>query len=172
MKPSTNIGVADIYGDMIENHSIENLRNFNYTYYVVDWDNSRIDMRFNAMYVLNLIERLKVLYQGNEEQIVIIGESMGGVIARYVLSFMESEAYQEGDFSSFFVESNVPENMSYIENNSGITNIGFENRNEELVYQNHKTRSLITLDSPHQGANVPLSVQHAYRNLLKLVVPG
>lgn len=172
MKASSNKGVKDIYDAMIKDQSIENLRNFNYTYYIVDWHNSRIDMRFNALYVLNLIEKLKKLHQENEEQIVIIGESMGGVIARYVLSFMESEAYQAGDFSSFFVEEGAPENIHYLRGHEYLFELGLENRDEELVYQNHKTRELITLDSPHQGANIPLSIQYAYRKLLKFVVPG
>lgn len=172
MTPSMDRGIEEIYSSMIEDQTIEQLRNYNYTYYVVNWKNSRIDMRFNALYVLNLLEKLKLLYANNPEQFVIIGESMGGVIARYVLSFMESQAYADGDFSIFFNDMEVPQNGAYLQNHEDILTLGNQNRDQDLVSLNHKTRELITLDSPHQGANVPLSIQYAYRKLLQFIVPG
>ncbi|MEX2484027.1 MAG: hypothetical protein WED10_05700, partial [Brumimicrobium sp.] len=167
-------GVEQIYDEMIGGKSayIDELRNFNYTYYVISWDNSRIDMRFNALYLLNFIEHLKSEYQESDEQFVIIGESMGGVIARYALTFMETEDYTYGNFSPFFVESGVPANVNYIQEHPEILLAGSANREEELIPLSHKTRSLITIDSPHQGANIPLSIQHAYKHGLNHIFPS
>lgn len=105
--------IGQIYSDMIHTEYIDELRNFNYTYYVVNWDNSRIDMRFNALYLLNFIELLKAKYNKSNEQFVMMGESMGGVIGRYTLTYMESDEYLNGDFSPFFIESAAPANAQY-----------------------------------------------------------
>jgi len=51
------------------------------------WD-STDDMKRNAMVLVELIERVNANKVGNEE-IVLIGASMGGQIARYALSYME-----------------------------------------------------------------------------------
>jgi hypothetical protein len=161
--PSKNRGIAQIYDEMIHSENIEELRNFGYDYYVVDWKNSRIDMRFNALHVLNLIEYLKSKYT-NKQQFVIIGESMGGVVARYALTFMETQAYQAGNFLPFFTEALDPSNATYLLANPSLVSLGYQNRNS--VQEMHRTRLLMTLDAPHQGANVPLSVQHFYRTIL------
>lgn len=151
-----------IYGSMIEREYINELRNFGYTYYVVNWKQSTIDMRFNALYTLNLIEKLKSQYQNSDHQFVVIGESMGGVIARYVLTFMESEKYQDGNFDEFFVDKD-PANLRYLDKNPDLIDLGTLNRQEDLVNLNHKTREFITIDSPHKGANVPLAFQRLYQ---------
>lgn len=172
MKPAWGRGLDDIYHDMINSRYIEELRNFNHTFYVVNWKSSRIDMRFNALHVVNLIETLKKKYKASREQFVVIGESMGGVIGRYALTFMESKDYQAGDYSAFFVDAIVPQNATYLALHPNLTTLGPSNRDSSLDNLMHKTRSLITLDSPHQGANIPLSIQHAYRKLFGMVIPS
>lgn len=170
--PGLNRGIDAIYTEMIEGYTINELRNFNYTYYVVDWKNSRTDIRFNALHLLNLIERLKEVHKQSVEQFVIIGESMGGLVARYALTYMESPYYQNADFSPFFQDQYTPENIIYLLGHNYLYNLGNKYRNNELVSQSHKTREFITLDTPHQGANVPLSVQHFYRKALGFLPAG
>jgi hypothetical protein len=133
----------DIYGGMIQEPKVSQLRNLGYDFYVVDWHNSRRDMRANAMSVVHLIDRLKGEL-GNESQFVIIGESMGGVVARYALCFMETPAYTD---PYYWPVANQREKM-------------------------HNTRLLITLDSPHQGANMPLSVQLLYSQFYNAISFG
>lgn len=169
--PGISRGIDQIYDEMISGQTLNELRNFNYTYYVVSWKNSRTDIRFNALHLLNLIEKLKREYKKSEEQFVIIGESMGGLVARYALTFMESEYYQSGDFSPFFQDQFVPQNVIYLANHQYLYSLGNQNRDSKLVKERHKTREFITLDTPHQGANVPLSVQHFYRKAMGLL-PG
>jgi len=172
MLPSTNRNIDRIYAERIHSNYIEELRNFNYSFYVVDWKNSRIDIRYNALHVVNLIEKLKNDYSFSDEQFVIIGESMGGLVARYTLTFMETGKYKNGDFTDFFVEDNVLSNAIYLGLNPNTYNLGNEHRKENLIPLMHKTRELITNDSPHQGANIPLSLQVAYAKILNAFLPG
>jgi len=71
----------------------------------------------NAMVLIELINLINNQKIGNEE-LVIIGPSMGGLIARYGLTYMEQNA------------------------------------------MNHETRLFISFDSPHLGANIPISLQY------------
>src|SRR5690554_5334741 len=71
----------------------------------------------NAMVLIALIEQLNADKVG-EEELVVLGPSMGGLVARYGLAYME--------------------------NNSMDT----------------ETRLFISFDSPHRGANIPISIQY------------
>ncbi|NBT89009.1 MAG: T9SS C-terminal target domain-containing protein, partial [Flavobacteriaceae bacterium] len=71
----------------------------------------------NAMVLVALIQEINAQKQGNEE-LVVLGPSMGGLIGRYALAYME----QEG----------LP----------------------------HETRLYLSFDSPHRGANIPISLQY------------
>ena len=170
---SSSRGISEIYTEMIQSEYLAELQNFGHTFYVVNWKKSTIDMRFNALYVVNLIEWLKQVYQENDQQFVIIGESMGGVIARYALTFMESKDYQTGFFTPFFQEAVTdPGNALYVATHPNILTIGSQHRQLDLVPLLHKTRELITIDAPHQGANVPLAIQHLYRKGTQLFFPS
>ncbi len=67
---------------------IQEMLNNGYDIIFLDFWDSTDDMRRNAMLLIELIERVNANKVGNEE-IVIIGPSMGGQIARYALSYME-----------------------------------------------------------------------------------
>ena len=71
----------------------------------------------NAMVLVELINFINTEKVGNEE-LVVIGPSMGGLIARYGLSYMEQNSIE------------------------------------------HDTRLYISFDSPHLGANIPVSFQY------------
>jgi len=129
-------------------------------------------MRFNALHVVNLIEYLKKKFEWSDEQLVIIGESKGGVIARYALTYMESPAYKINDYSPFFVDAADPGNMTYLALHPNLLTLGLENKVQALNPLMHKTRELITIDSPHQGANIPLSIQIAYKKVIGRVFPS
>jgi hypothetical protein len=102
-----------------------------------------------------------------------MGHSMGGVIGRFLLTYMETENYAAGDFSPLQQGLIDPQSLTYLAglalDEMTFEGIGNQNRNEDLVGQMHKTRTLITLDSPHQGANIPLSLQHAYKKLVHIL---
>ncbi|WP_310555338.1 T9SS type A sorting domain-containing protein [Flavobacterium sp.] len=73
----------------------------------------------NAMALVALFQRenAKLASNGSTEQISIIGPSMGGLVARYALAYME--------------KNNIP----------------------------HNTKLFVSFDSPHLGANIPISTQ-------------
>lgn len=71
----------------------------------------------NAMVLAALIQQLNTDKVG-EEELVVLGPSMGGLIARYALGYME---------------------------NNGL---------------DAETRLFISFDSPHRGANIPISLQY------------
>ena len=73
----------------------------------------------NAMALVSLLarENLKLSQNGSTEQVSIIGPSMGGLVSRYALAYME--------------KNNIP----------------------------HNTKLWVSFDSPHLGANIPISAQ-------------
>jgi len=128
-----NVNIPQIFENGIQNTRLHQLRNHGYGFMVVDWKKSTKDIRDNAAHVVDLLQWLKCpdkfdlqAIEGPAHQFVIIGESMGGIVGRYALAWMESNAEE------------------------------LECANE----LNHNTRLLITVDSPHQGAIIPLSMQH------------
>lgn len=124
-------GPADLYGQYVRNTGLEFLRNYGYTFLIVNWNQGTGDMVQNAMRIVNLVDHLKCTYLDTvfndlpQHQFVMMGASMGGVIARYALTYMEANP----GFSNCY-----PDNM-------------------------HNTRLYISMDSPHQGAYVPLAFQ-------------
>ena len=91
--PLENRGCDQIYSEMLASSQIAQLRNLGYSFVVVSWKSSGDDIRTNAMRIVELINYLKC-QQEEPEPFVIIGESMGGLVARYALCYMESPAYQ------------------------------------------------------------------------------
>ena len=78
----------------------------------------------NGLALVSLIEELnrQVAAAGSTEELVIVGPSMGGQIARYALAYME--------------QNGIP----------------------------HRTRLYVALDSPHNGANIPIGLQRFIRH--------
>lgn len=141
--PSSNRNHREIYDLMIEGKDIDKLRNFGYTIVVCDWMNSRQDIKINAAIFEAMLDYYKCKQMtiddtGTHEQFVIIGESMGGLVARYALCEMEDLA------STSSLSGCLPEKI-------------------------HNTRLLITFDTPHEGANIPLAYQHVFRDFGNLI---
>lgn len=85
------------YFDMIKDPKIAQLANWGYDFVMVDWGNSRKDLRTNADNLIGLIEYLKChLVATNDvtQQFVIVGHCMGAMISRYALTKMESTNHQ------------------------------------------------------------------------------
>lgn len=72
----------------------------------------------NGLVLVNLIETIKTEMSGTQD-LIVIGPSMGGLITRYALTYMEQNALD------------------------------------------HQTAIWLSFDSPHRGANVPISFQYA-----------
>ncbi len=137
--PGLNRTHREIYDEMVKKSQLDKLRNYGYTIIVIDWMNSRLDIKTNAAFLEDVLDYYKCQQRvtgtdtGTHEQFVIIGESMGGLVARYALCEMEDLA------SNNTLGGCLPEKI-------------------------HNTRLLITFDTPHEGANVPLAYQHVFRD--------
>lgn len=101
----------------------------NFPTYISSTDNTtEIDgggdfIQRNAFTVVALLQLINGMTTTTNEN-VIIGASMGGLIARYALSYMEEE------------------NLT------------------------HDTRLYISFDSPHKGANIPISIQYLFNYMV------
>lgn len=91
-----------------------------YDLVLLDYENGRDFIESNAGVLKNLIMQVNSEKMGNEK-LIVIGESMSGLIARWALRKME---------------------------NDGI---------------DHKVKMFISSDSPHQGANIPVSIIQLFR---------
>jgi hypothetical protein len=117
-----NVRIAE-FGNQTLNDLLDNA---GYDLIVIDFENGTDYIQRNAFVVqsvLRYVNRVKVAVEGAIQPNVILGFSMGGLVARYALRDMEV---------------------------NGIA---------------HNTRLNVSIDSPHQGANVPLGFQAAVTHL-------
>ncbi len=126
---TTSIYNSLIYGNPSQNY-LDNLRDLgidivilNFPTYVRPSDSALINggadyIERNGLVLVNLIEILKIDLVGNEE-FIIVGPSMGGLVSRYALTYMEQNTLE------------------------------------------HQTGLWVSFDSPHLGANIPISFQYA-----------
>jgi hypothetical protein len=157
----------ELYSKSIANPRISRLINYGYDVIVVDWVNSKWDIRSNAMRVIHLIDYLKCKVADDTreeimEQFVIIGQSLGGVIGRTALTYMETEEYH----SSFVIP-----NIIYGDGEPSVTLYACPN-GQDLRNQMHNTKLFVSYDSPQQGANVPVGIQHSYYELGQALPTG
>ena len=151
-----------IYSDCIKSPRVVELLNYGYDLVMVDWKNSKSDLRSNAMRIVYLIDYLKCLISAedeNNEAFVVIGESMGGVIGRLALAYMESDDYASSTPAGIpyylYAGEDEPEQGECI------------NTLIDLKARKHNTRLFISIDSPHQGANSPIAIQLLYKSFVE-----
>ena len=131
--PKNRRNPTQIYNDMIVDPQISQLKNFGYTFVIINWHDGNAPLQQNARHVVDFLEYLKCNNMVNRippQPFVMIGESMGGLIGRYALCYMESQSYS----STCSID--------------GVA---------------HNVRLLITIVVPHQGANVPIGLQYLYK---------
>ncbi len=88
-----------------------------YDIVIMNFHNGADYVQRNGLALVSLIEKVNAEKTGND-QIAIAGASMGGLVGRYAMTYMETNG------------------------------------------KDHNSRLFLTFDSPHQGANIPLGVQH------------
>ena len=84
----------------------EILRQFGYTFVIVEWEDANDTISANARRVMNLLEYYKCHMNG-QEQFVLIGESMGALVGRYALTYMESPYYHSPNDCRLNLKHNV-----------------------------------------------------------------
>ena len=123
-------GIRDVdFNGFSFNFNLSAVDRGNYDLIFVNYNNGVDDIRRNARLaqeIIRWVNTQKAIF-GSTEQNVVMGMSMGGLVARYGLAQMV--------------------------------------RNGE----NTQVRLLITHDSPHRGANVPLGIQHLVRGVSKIL---
>jgi hypothetical protein len=87
--------IEAIYDKKIKKSNLAELRNHGYTFLVVAYKSTHSDVVENAMAVVSLLESLKCATQNNPEQFVVIGSSLGAIVGRYALTYMEKHAHPE-----------------------------------------------------------------------------
>jgi len=91
----------------LSNALIYNLYNNGYDVVILDFDNSTIKIQDNAML---LVQLLKDIYSNNslsEDNYVVMGYSMGGLVARYALTWMEANG--QNHHTRLFVSHDAPQ---------------------------------------------------------------
>ncbi len=109
---------AYLYNIANKNGFLDSLRELGYdiiVYRSADSDKSVID---NAMNLVNFMQEKIINVKTSNNELIVLGASMGGLVCRYALTYME--------------KNNIP----------------------------HKTKLFISMDSPQNGANVPLGFQY------------
>ena len=112
-----DVGLNDIAADY--RRSLQFLINRGYDLVLLDYHDARTAIENNAQVLKRVIREVNNTKQG-DEKLVVIGESMSGLVARWALREMENEG------------------------------------------ENHNVKLYISFDSPHQGANIPVSVTNIY----------
>lgn len=104
---------------------IDSVRSADYDFVFVDWHTNRTSIQANANAFKEILQQINAEMQeaGSTEEIVVIGPSMGGQIARVAI------------------------------------------REMEMADCCHNVRLYVSFDSPHRGANIPLSLQRTVEAL-------
>jgi hypothetical protein len=115
--------------DESKNGLFRALQNQGFDVILMSFNNGGGAIQGNALVLRNFINHLNHTLDENKSNnnIVVIGESMGGLVCRYALRYMES------------------------------------------IGEDHRTRLLMTIDTPHQGAHLTYAIQHIGASAFELI---
>lgn len=116
-----------VFNSQTINFNFDNIGHYDLVF--VDWNDGVDDIPRNALTLEQVINTINTMKTGTEQN-VVMGISMGGLVARYTLASMTKRSL------------------------------------------NTQTRLLITHDSPHRGAYVPLAFQHLVTGLQNRTILG
>ena len=115
-----DVDKVSLYNVANKNGFLDELREMGYDIIAYRSANSTKSIIPNAMNLVNFITNKINAVKTSDNELIVLGASMGGVVCRYALTYMEQT------------------NNTY----------------------NHKTKLFISMDSPQNGANVPLGFQY------------
>ncbi len=139
---------AEFFND--DNTHLKSLQAYDYNVVIVNWDNCNKDVRANALSIVRLLEKFKSELSDDEnEQFIIVGNSLGGITARLALNYMESDDYKNGK-SIQYISDEEDELISPMYIKTGLM---------------HNTRLLVTIDSGFEGVYIPVATQHAIKKI-------
>jgi hypothetical protein len=107
----------ELYYLLDQEDLIENLRNDGYDAVVLNFTDATAYMQRNAYVLVELVQEVLTQIPANHD-IAVIGASMGGLIARYALAYMEREGIDHGtrlymSFDSPHRGANIPLGIQY-----------------------------------------------------------
>lgn len=109
-----SMNVYTIYRDEMFNFINSN----NYDLIYIDWQNPGEYIQANANTLIKVLNNLQEQFDSDTEPIILIGHSMGGLIARYALKTMENQNIQHGvgtyvSWDSPHLGANIPIGLLY-----------------------------------------------------------
>ncbi|HMB67744.1 MAG TPA: hypothetical protein VKU85_00480, partial [bacterium] len=106
----------ELYELLNQENLVESMRSLGFDLVVLDFAEATEPIQRNAYLAAELLQQTGALTGGADQ--VVVGASMGGLVSRYALAWMEQQA--------------IP----------------------------HHTRTWVSFDTPHGGANIPLGIQY------------
>lgn len=84
--------ISKIYHDKIEGNQLKQLQNHGYSFYVLSYKTTHVGVESNAMLFVKFLDHLKSIHP-HAEPFIVMGSSMGAMVTRYALTYMETENY-------------------------------------------------------------------------------
>jgi len=111
------MGWEELYTLLNQENLVEDLRSEGFDAVVLDFTESTDYMQRNALMMVELIQQIQAA-QVDDQDLVVIGASMGGLVARYALAYMETEGmdHRTRAFISFdgpHNGANIPLGLQY-----------------------------------------------------------
>ena len=111
-------GWDSLYNRLNEQNTLECLRNLGYDFIVLDYKDGGNFIEHNAYLLAQLIKHINTI-KTTAQQNIIVGPSLGGLVARYALTYMEknNESHDTRLFISFDAPqygANVPLGIQYV----------------------------------------------------------
>ncbi len=116
--PENDLGWEDLYNLLNQENLIEDLRAEGFDAVVLNYQNTNTYIQRNAFLVVKLLQMVNdtIDYQN---QIITVGPSMGGLVVRYALTYMENNAMDHN--SNLFIlfdtpnqGANIPLGLQYL----------------------------------------------------------
>jgi hypothetical protein len=102
--------ISDLYHIANQNRLVGQLRNRGYDVIILDFANGGAKIQANAMVLMALINTINQQITTSNE-LVIVGASMGGLVARYALAYMEQ--HNKDHKTRLYVSFDTPQQGAY-----------------------------------------------------------
>ena len=123
---------ADLYKKFNRENMLEDFKKEGFDIILLDFNIGFNFIQRHAFVLVSLINKVNQLIDSSEK-LIVIGPSMGGLVARYGLTYMETAEYQDDYLAKY----------------------------DSLNNSAHNVKTFISFDAPQQGANIPASFKSA-----------
>jgi len=111
-------GRGSMYDDVVYEKWKYFIERNGYDYIYVDWVSPGEYIQANANTLIEVLKKIKTMSDENADPILLVGHSMGGLIARYALKSMENKNIPHGvgtyvSYDSPHLGANIPQGLLY-----------------------------------------------------------